>query len=86
MPTLTFRTAVLLPAIDPAGEDEEQQVPWLKLGFHVPPDARFRSGGSGIVGYQSRVAPSVRPARSKTRVPRQNAVRVDSVDFPAYRT
>jgi hypothetical protein len=32
---------VLLPAIDPAGEDEDQQVPWLKLRFHVPPDARF---------------------------------------------
>ena len=39
-------------------QDEEQQVPWLKLRFHVPPDARFRSGGSGIVGYLSRAAPS----------------------------
>ena len=58
---------VLLPAIDPAGEDEEQQVPWLKLRFHAPPDARFRSGASGIVGYLSRVEPSVACVRGKTR-------------------
>ena len=31
---------VLLPAIDPAGQDQEQQLPWLKLCLHVPPDAR----------------------------------------------
>jgi len=30
----------LLPAIDPASEDQEQQLPRLKLRFHVPPDAR----------------------------------------------
>jgi len=65
---------VLLPAIDPAGEDEEQQVPWLKLRFHVPPDARFRSGASRIVGYLSRVAPSVSCARGKTR--RHNRLRL----------
>ena len=29
---------VLLPAIGSRGEDEEQQMPWLKLRFHVPPD------------------------------------------------
>ena len=58
---------VLLPAIDPAGEDEELQVPWLKLRFHVPPDARLRPGGSGIVGSLSRVAPSVTSARGKAR-------------------
>ena len=34
---------VLLPAIDPAGQDQEQQLPWLELRFHVPPDARLRS-------------------------------------------
>ena len=58
---------VLLVAIDPAGEDQEQQVPWLKLGFHVPPDARFKFGASGILGYLSRVAPSGTCARGKTR-------------------
>jgi hypothetical protein len=46
----------LLAAIDPAGEDQEQQLPRLKLRFHVPPDARLRSGASGIVGYVSSVA------------------------------
>ena len=59
---------VLLPAIDPAGEDEEQQVPWLKLRFHVPPDARLRFGASGIVSTLSRVAPSVFCAQGKTRI------------------
>ena len=58
---------VLLVAIDPAGEDQEQQLPWLTLRFHVPPDTRFRSGGSGIVGYLSRVAPSVACVRGKAR-------------------
>ncbi|MBM3789719.1 MAG: hypothetical protein FJW35_05145 [Acidobacteria bacterium] len=65
---------VRLPAIDPAGEDEEQQVPWLKPGFHVPPDARFRSGGSGIADYFSRVAPSGTCIRGKTR--RHNRLRL----------
>jgi hypothetical protein len=65
---------VLLPAIDPAGEDEKQQVAWLKLRFHVPPDARFRWGASGIVGTLSRVAPSVSCARGKTR--RHNRLRL----------
>ena len=32
----------LLPAVDPASEDQEQQLPWLKLRFHIPPDARLR--------------------------------------------
>jgi len=50
-----------------AREDQEQQVPWLKLRFHVPPEARFRSRASGIVGYLSRVAPSVACVRGKTR-------------------
>ena len=59
---------VLLVAIDPAGEDQEQQVPWLKLRFHIPLDARFRSGASRIVGYLSRVAPSVACVRGKTRI------------------
>jgi hypothetical protein len=56
-----------LVAIDPAGEDQEQQVPWLKLRFHVPPDARFRSGASGIVGCVSSVSPGVTSVRGKTR-------------------
>ncbi len=64
----------LLPAIDPAGEDEEQEVLWLKLRFHVPPDARFRFGGPGIVGYPSRAAPSGTCARGKTR--RHNRLRL----------
>ncbi len=57
---------VLLPAVDPASEDQEQQLPWLKLRFHIPPDARLTSGASGIVGYVSSVAPSVSCARGKT--------------------
>ncbi|MBM3789120.1 MAG: hypothetical protein FJW35_02095 [Acidobacteria bacterium] len=65
---------VLLPAIDPAGEDEEQQVPWLNLGFPVSPDARFRSGGSGDADYLSRVAPSGTRARGKIR--RHNRLRL----------
>jgi hypothetical protein len=28
---------VLLSAVDPGGEDQEQQMPWLKLSPHVPP-------------------------------------------------
>ena len=64
-------TGLLLPAIDPAGEDEEQQVPWLKLGLYVPPDTRFTSG---IVGFLSRVAPSVTSARGKIR--RHNRLRL----------
>ena len=31
---------VLLSAVDPACKDQEQQMPWLKLGLHVPPDAQ----------------------------------------------
>jgi hypothetical protein len=49
-------------------------VPWLKLRFHVPPDARLRSGGSGIVISLSSVATSVTSARGKTR--RHNRLRL----------
>ena len=31
---------VLLPANDPAGQDQEQQLPWLQLCLHFPPDAQ----------------------------------------------
>jgi hypothetical protein len=31
---------VLLLAIDPAGEDQEQQLPGLQNGLHVPPNGR----------------------------------------------
>jgi hypothetical protein len=31
---------VLLSAVDPAGEDHEQQLPWMQLGLYVPPDAK----------------------------------------------
>jgi hypothetical protein len=30
---------LLLSAIDPAGKDQEQELPWLQLCFHIPPDA-----------------------------------------------
>jgi hypothetical protein len=30
----------LLSALDPAGQDQEQQLPWLTLRLYVPPDAR----------------------------------------------
>jgi hypothetical protein len=56
---------VLLPAIDPASEDQKQQLPGLKLRFHVPPDARLRAGGSRIVGYVSSVAAGVTIAQGK---------------------
>jgi hypothetical protein len=29
-----------LPAVDLAGKDQEQQLPWLPQGFHIPPSAR----------------------------------------------
>jgi len=64
----------LSPAIDPAGEDAEQQVPWLKLRFHVPPDGRVSFGASGIVSALSSVAPSGTCARGKTR--RHNCLRL----------
>ena len=47
--------SVLLSAIDPAREDQEQELPWLKLRFHVPRDARLRSAASGIVSSLSSV-------------------------------
>ncbi len=31
---------VLLATINPASENQKQQMPWLKVRFHVPPDAR----------------------------------------------
>jgi hypothetical protein len=57
---------VLLSAIDPAGEDQEQQLPWLKLRLHVPPDARLRSAASGIISTLSSVEPGVAGVRGKT--------------------
>jgi hypothetical protein len=57
----------LLPAIDPASEDQKQQLPRLKLRFHVPPAARLRSGASGIVGYMSSVARRATSVRDKIR-------------------
>ena len=45
----------MLTAIDPAREDQEQELPRLKLRFHVPPDARLRSAASGIVSPLSSV-------------------------------
>jgi hypothetical protein len=59
--------SVLLPAIDPAGKDQKQQMPWLKLGLHVPPDAWSGSAASGSVGTLSRVARGVRDRRGKIR-------------------
>jgi len=59
--------SVLLPAIDPAGKDQKQQMPWLKLGLHVPPDAWSGSAASGIVGTLSSVAPGVPGRRGKIR-------------------
>jgi hypothetical protein len=42
-------------------------MPWLKLGLHVPPDARSGSAASGIVGTLSRVAPGVAGDQGKAR-------------------
>jgi hypothetical protein len=59
--------SVLLPAIDPAGKDQKQQMPWLKLGLHVPADAWLGSAASGIVGTLSSLTPGVRGRRGKIR-------------------
>jgi hypothetical protein len=40
---------ILLSAIDPAGQDQEKQLPWLKLALHVPPDAHLGTEASGII-------------------------------------
>ncbi|MBM3789818.1 MAG: hypothetical protein FJW35_05645 [Acidobacteria bacterium] len=57
---------LLLSAIDPAGEDQEQQLPWLKLLFMF---LRMRGGSaaSAIVGTLSSVAPGVAGVRGKAR-------------------
>jgi hypothetical protein len=41
--------SVLLRVIDPAGKDQKQQMPWLKLGLHVPPDAWLGSAASKFI-------------------------------------
>jgi hypothetical protein len=69
-----------LPAVHPASEDQEQQLPWLKLRFHIPPDARLRSGASGIVGYVSSVARRVTSVRDKIR--RYSCLRLGGVSLP----
>jgi hypothetical protein len=56
---------VLLSAVDPACKDQEQQMPWLKLGLHVPPDAWFRSEAPGIVDTPSSVALGVTAVQGK---------------------
>ncbi len=35
-----IRNGILLSAIYSAGQDQEQQLKWLKLCLHVPPDMR----------------------------------------------
>jgi hypothetical protein len=35
-----MQTQTHLPTIDPNSEDYEQELPWLKLRFYIPPDAR----------------------------------------------
>jgi len=47
--------SVLLSAVEPAGEDRAQQMPWLKLELHVPPDALSVSAASEGFGAQSSV-------------------------------
>ena len=49
----------------------------------MPPDARFRSGGSAIVASLSRVAPSVTSSRGRTR--RHNRLRLGRVISPYAR-
>jgi hypothetical protein len=41
-------------------------MPWLKLRFHVPPDARFRTGASGIADLlvKSRTERCLRPGQN----------------------
>ena len=58
---------VLLSAIDPTGRDQEQQLPWLKLCPHVPPDARRESGASGIAGSLSSVPNMAQAGQGKSR-------------------
>jgi len=40
---------ILLFAIDPTGQDQQEQVPWLRVGLHVPPDIVQRSGALGML-------------------------------------
>jgi hypothetical protein len=41
---------ILLPAVDPAGEDQKEQLPGLQRGLHgFLPDLRWESAASGIV-------------------------------------
>jgi hypothetical protein len=57
---------VLLSTIDPAGEDQEQQLPWLKLRLHVPPDAADLNRASGIISTLSSVEPGIAGVPGKT--------------------
>ena len=58
--------SILLSAIDPAREDQEQELPRLKLRFHLPPDARLRSAASEIDGSLSSVEHGSTRVRTKS--------------------
>ncbi len=57
--------SVLLSALDPAGQDQEQQLPWLKLRLHVLPDSGRESGASGIAVFMSSVRDMSQPWHGK---------------------
>ena len=46
---------VLLMAVDSARDDEEEQLPGLQDGFHIPPNAARKHKASGIGGCLSTV-------------------------------
>ena len=59
---------VLLSTIDPAGENQEQQLSRMQLRFHIPPDARLRPGASEIFGNVSSVGSRAVSARARQAV------------------
>jgi len=58
---------ILLTAVDPTRDDEEQQVPGLQDGFHVSPDAVRKHRASGIGGRLSIVRNRDRVGHSNSR-------------------
>jgi hypothetical protein len=46
---------LLLAKIDPAGQDQEQQLPGLQTGFYISPNAVCKNAASGIRGSLSTV-------------------------------
>ena len=57
--------SLLLSTIDPTGEDQEQELPWLQKGFHVSPNAVSKDAASGISRILSGARKTIRIAFGK---------------------